>query len=588
MPDSHSRVSASRCRAAHVCAALLFAAGIGAVQAQTPQPGPPIPLIPQGSSVAQASPSVLPLPGPPGTALPGTVVAAPLAALNPDELGALPDGVSALPKTLWEGTGRPVVDALLGQLRPTTSPALEDLAFRLLASPATAPAGDVPPGALAAVRAEQLSGFGHPDAALQLVHALPPPQLVGDAAQVLVELLFLTQDSDHACAEVKSRDPSWQGVFWDQAAVTCNLLGGQTAPAQIGLDMLSEEGGASSGFSALVSRASGFDVPLPQELPPPQPLSLALLAKAAKGLPPSILTNGSLSVLRAVALAPQLPEEARLIAAEKAAGFGAVSPDQLAAAYLALPLDPDERSQPMNAALHENGVRTRAILFDAAHDATDPGARAQYLAVFFEKASGAGIYPAAIRAAQSMLLAIPPAPDLRADAIDMARALYALDLPDAARPWFDLLPPVGQQQFLPLAAIVSGAKAPGWGNAVLLAANPTAGDPDEAAIARAGLACQLLAALGRPVPNSAILPLLAAGGAVTWEMPASGPPALLATAAAQHQVGGTILAILASLGSPGATAPAPLVIASVAALHQLGMDNEARHLAIDAAIAAGL
>ena len=587
MPDSHSRASASRYRAALVCAALSLAAGIGAVQAQAPQPGPPIPLIPQASVLAQASPSVPPPPGPPGPALPGTVVAAPLAALNPDELGALPDGVSALPKTLWDGTGRPVVDALLGQLQPTTSPTLEDLAFRLLASPATAPAGDVPPGALAAVRAEQLSAFGHPDAALQLVRALPPQQLAGDAAQVLVELLFLTQDSDHACAEVKSRDPSWQGVFWDQAAVTCNLLGGQTAPAQIGLDMLSEEGGASSGFSALVSRAAGFDVPMPQELPPPQPLSLALLAKAAKGLPPSILTNGGLAVLRAVALAPQLPEEARLIAAEKAGGFGAVSPDQLAAAYLALPLDPDERSQPMNAALHEEGVRARAILFDAAHDATDPGARAQYLAVFFEKASGAGIYPAAIRAAQPMLLAIPPAPDLAADAIDMARALYALDLPDAARPWFDLLPPGGQQQFLPLAMIVGGGKAPGWSNAVLLAANPT-GDPDAAAIGRAGLACQLLAALGRPAPNSAILQLLAAGGTVTWDMPAAGPPALLATAAAQHQVGGTILAILASLGSPGAAAPAPLVIASVAALHQLGMDNEARHLAIDAAIAAGL
>ncbi len=589
---------ASRNRAPRLLALLplLLAAGAGA-QEPIPaamQPGAPIPLTPI-APVAPTQPS-----RPPdssaanghatsaGTSIQGDMATTTLGAPDPDEAGALPAGVAPLPPTLWAGTARPVVDALLGQIVPTISPSLQELALRLLASPAAAPIGTISPGALVAVRAEQLASFGHPDVALQLLRAVPQPALVSDAGQVMVKLMFLNQDPVSACNEVKGRDPSWQGVFWDEAQVTCTLLAGTAAPAQVGLDMLNEDGGITTGFSALVSRAAGFDVPMPQELPAPQPLSLALLGKAGKGLPPSILTTGSLPVLRAVALTPGFPDAARLIAAEKAASFGALPPERLAEAYLALPLDLDERSAPMNAAMHGDGARARAILFNAARDATDPAVRAQYLAVFLEKATDAGIYLVGIRAARDLLLSIPAAPAARADAVDMARALYALDRPDAALPWFDLLPPGGRQQFLPLAAIVGGSRAPPWGDAVLLDARAANSDSTGATTGRAALAAQLLAALGRPAPESALLPLLAAGGNVTWESPGAGPPLLLADAAQQRQIGGVVLGILASLGSAGAAAPPPLVIAAVGALHQIGLDDEARRLAIDAAIAAGL
>lgn len=588
---------ASRNNARLLIGLLLLGAVTGA-GAQTPAPpatpgppialGPPIPLAPAGvlpTAPAAAAGLVAPQSGPQPSAALG---ATPLGAPNADESGALPAGVTPLPPTLWAGTGRNIVDALLGQIVPTTSPALQDLAFRLLASPATAPAGTIAPGALVAVRAEQLSSFGRPEAALELLRAVPENEMVSDAGEVTVELLFLNQDQKGACAAVKARQPSWQGIFWDEAQVTCTLLSGQTAPAQIGIDMLNEEGAGASGFAALVSRASGFDVPPPQELPAPQPLSLALIAKAGKGLPPSILTTGSLAVLRAVALTPGFPETARLIAAEKAASFGALTPDKLAEAYLALPLDAEERASPMNTALHADAVRMRAILFNAARDATDPAARAQYLDVFLEKSSSAGLYPVAIRAAKSLLLSIPATADRRADALDIARALYALDLPDAARPWFDLLPPGGQQQFLPLAMIAGGGHAPGWGDAVMLDPGVAAGDATTAAVNRAALAAQLLIALGRPAPASATLPLLAAGGVTSWEVPAAGPPILVRGAAQRHELGGVILGVLSSLGSAGAAAPAPLVIDAVAALHQLGLETEARELALDAAIAAGL
>jgi hypothetical protein len=48
-----------------------------------------------------------------------------------------------------------------------------------------------------------------------------------------------------------------------------------------------------------------------------------------------------------------------------------------------------------------------------------------------------------------------------------------------------------------------------------------------------------------------------------------------------------VLALLASLGGAGAGASPPQEAQAVAALRAVGLDEDARHLAIDAAVAAG-
>jgi hypothetical protein len=99
----------------------------------------------------------------------------------------------------------------------------------------------------------------------------------------------------------------------------------------------------------------------------------------------------------------------------------------------------------------------------------------------------------------------------------------------------------------------------------------------------------LLNAEGQPAPDSALLPLLAdnTASSTSWPIPAAGPPLLLDSAAAGNRLGATVLAVLASLGSAGAAAPPPLIAKSVAGLREVGLIGEARHLAIDAAIASG-
>ncbi|MEI9986231.1 MAG: hypothetical protein WDN69_25505 [Aliidongia sp.] len=77
------------------------------------------------------------------------------------------------------------------------------------------------------------------------------------------------------------------------------------------------------------------------------------------------------------------------------------------------------------------------------------------------KSPRADVYPAVIRAAQSMLLDLPAAPELKPLAPDFARALYALDHPNEAKQWLDLADPAAAATVLPLAHIAAGASGSG-------------------------------------------------------------------------------------------------------------------------------
>src|SRR5579862_2729300 len=142
-----------------------------------------------------------------------------------DAVGTLQPKDHPLPPNMWQGSARAMVLQLIPRIGATTSPALHDLAFRLLASPATPPPGDSPPGALLALRAERLANaLGRPGTALSLLAAAPPQQGGEALGQTQVDLAFLSGEADRACTLVKSRDPSWQETYWTQGLVTCDAL----------------------------------------------------------------------------------------------------------------------------------------------------------------------------------------------------------------------------------------------------------------------------------------------------------------------------------------------------------------------------
>ena len=348
--------------------------------------------------------------------------------------------------------------------------------------------------------------------------------------------------------------------------------------------MMREQKLKDDGFAALALRVMGSDAKLSEALPSPQPMALALLEKANLAVPKKAFDSARLPVLVAVANGAGFPAEQRVAAAEKAAVYGAIVPDALAAAYLATPLDEDDQENPLNRADAAGGAKGRAILFRAAHDATAFPAKANFLQSLLLKAPR-DIYPAVIRAAQPMLLELPASPEAKPLAADFARALFALDHPNEARQWLDLADPAQAATVLPLAHIAGGAAASGWSNTPLTDLAGGSSKKDAAlAQKRATALVQLLAAEGAPVPDSLVVPLLDAkvGG------PGSvGPGLLIESESSAKHLGGTVLAVLAALGDDGAGGPSQTVAQSVAALRRIGLPDDARRLAIDAALAAG-
>ena len=550
------------------------------------QTGAPVRLAPPPNGVAY--------PPPPGTA-PGSGYAPPappssgitvdqLAPPSPDSAGAIDLTSHGFPATLWQGSNRATVLALLPKIGSTTSPALQELAYRLLASTASPPAGTAE-GSLLGLRAERLTNaLGRADTALALLQSLPPAQRGEDLAKVSVDLAFLSDDHNSACSQIRDRDHGWQSPYWTYGQITCQALDGDGTGAQLGLDMMREQKLKDDGFVALVLHALGNDAKLSDALPSPQPMALALLEKANLAVPKKAFDTAKLPVLVAVANGSGFPAEQRVFAAEKAAAYGAIVPDALAAAYLATPLDDEDQASPINRADSAGGAKGRAILFRAAHDATAFQAKANFLQSLLLKAPRE-VYPAVIRAAQQMLLDLPASPEAKPLATDFARALFALDHPKEARQWLDLADPAQAATVLPLAHVAAGTTAPAWTDMPLAdlvgggsKKDPTAGQK------RATLLVQLLAAEGAPVPDSLVVPLLDAkiGG------PGSvGPGLLIESESSGKHLGGTVLAVLAALGDDGAAGPSQTVAQSIAALRRVGLADDARRLAIDAALAAG-
>ena len=561
-------------------------AGLLLTPAAFAQVGPPVRLAPQPPGAPAQVPPPPPPPDRPAPRGSANITVDQLAPLSPDAIGVLGASNRGFADTLWQGTTRATVQALLPKIGSTTSPALQDLAYRLLATSASPPSGPGE-GSLLALRAERLTNvLGRADTALALLQALPPDQRGEDLAKISVDLSFLSGDRTGACRQIRGRDKTWHGPNWDRGLITCQILDGNTTEAQLGLDMLREAKLKDDGFAALAELALGHDAKLPDTLPPPQPLALALIDKANQPVPKKAFDSARLPMLVEIAIGTGFPADQRAIAAEKAAALGAVTPEVLAAAYLAVPLDEEDLDSPLNRAdCRIGGTKGRAILFRAAHDATAFPAKANFLQSLLLKSPRADLYPAVLRAAQSMLLEVPASIDMKQQAVDFAHALYALDRPNEAGQWLAVADPQAAAAVLPLAHIAAGAAAPPWTETPL--ADLTGGSKKDPSLGpkRATALVQLLAAEGNPVPDALVMPLVEAriGGAGSV-----GPGLLIDSEAAGKHVGGTVLAVLAGLGDEGAAGPSQLVAQAVAGLRKAGLPDEARHLAIDAALAAGL
>src|SRR5581483_5349714 len=125
-----------------------------------------------------------------------------------------------------------------------------------------------------------------------------------------------------ACAAVDAVvDPARQDAYWQESLIFCQLRRGQTREAQLGLDLLREQGDDDAAFVALAGRLSGARGPF-QPPAQPTPLLLAMMGAAGIAAADPAATAAPLGLVVAAARDEGRDPAARLSAAEEAALMG--------------------------------------------------------------------------------------------------------------------------------------------------------------------------------------------------------------------------------------------------------------------------
>jgi hypothetical protein len=513
----------------------------------------------------------------------------PLAPVDPAWAGSLPPSEGALPETLWQGTQKAFVIAALPLLQSTPSPTLQDLSRRLLLSNAIAPSGSEPPKSrsLAAIRLDRLLALGYVDPAAELIDRLSWKGDPESLDRLRVEIGFLKNDYAAACRPVQDAIGHYQDVWWDRAEIACQALAGDPAKAALGLSLLRErQVPRDQVFDSLIEAAGGRATKL-DRMPDATPIRVALLAAAKLPLPADALQNAGPAVLRAWATNAQVPGERRLAAAERAAGLGALPLDDLRALYAEIAVKPEERKPATPQA--GDTPRARALLYATAKQETIPAARAEALKSLLQAGQKRGEFPVTAELVAPLLLELEPSPDLDWFAPLAARALYAVDRPQEAGRWAQIGGSAVQDQLFLVARLALGKNGPAWPKdgfkSVLEALQPKDAILEPGRLLLAGA---LLNAVGEPVTPADWATLIVLPPAAGAPMPNAALWLAGRDAVAAHRMGEGLLDALVMAQSGGRLSNEPIVLAeAVTRLGALGLEAEARHLALEAALAAG-
>ena len=532
----------------------------------------------------------------------GAIVVNSLDAVNIDAVGLIGPEEGGFETSLWQGTGWPVVASLVPRMpEMSVSPAIRSLASRLLLSRGVVPEGKPETAGFVRMRVDRLLAMGQVTNALALLRVVPEERRDEAFSRIEVDALFLDNRQSDACARVGALVGRFQDSYWRQAHAFCLALNGEHARAALIGDLLRErDADAHPAFFAGIERLGGLknkDVELPAS---PSGLILSLALSARLAIPENIVKNARPSTLRLLALSPQTDPELRLLASERAHALGALTDDQVVQLYQAYPFTENELRHPITTAEGGWGPRIRALLIRAAANQPVSLGKAEVLRRAWQLAAERGGLAETVRASMPVVAAMSPNPALANFAAEAARALFAGGRVAEAMGWYDIvaadsdrLPELRKaaDSLWPIAVLADTKEIVVWDEERLTAWYVALRERDpENALRLALTYFTVLEAVGRDVP------------AALWQKLLDGPmvslePGLnrawarnLENAAESGRVGETVLLLVSGAAATGdRTFPSDAAgYRAIIALRRAGLELDARRLAVETAIAAGL
>lgn len=514
-------------------------------------------------------------------------------------VGVLGPDRGGLGANLWRGSSRPAVVALLQRMPAAAhSRVLRDLARRLLLTAAVPPAGDDDKDTgLLTLRLQRLYAMAALDGLAALyqaaskndLRAAPKSPRNPVRLRTAISGLLLEGRAEPACAAVDAALNGPITPFLERASIVCHVRNGRTERATMALGLLREAGQKIDPVLAALISAAANQGPAPPRLDRPTALQVALLPTGSFPLPEMDVAAMPLPLLRGVVVSGKPPRTRRIAAAERLAAADALPDGLLAALYAGADVPAAAVRSAREIRLRDYGRDARIRLYQAAALETNPEQRMLTLAAWWRLARAAGDEPLTARLTAPLLKNIRPGRRWQDYAGHIARVYFWTGRLRRGLDWYRVLkgqPFRNPDDYYRLTAAAA-------------LADPVVVDIDDLrgwrdyqrrhgdAVARAARFHALLSGLNEAPDaladwrDTAVSPQPAGPAAADWRS--------IEAAAGDGRRGETVLRVVAALAPAGlAKAPPAALTAAVSALRRVGLDRDARALAVEAALQAGL
>jgi len=535
----------------------------------------------------------------------GGIAVESLQQIDPEIFGTLDDGYNGLGFDMWNGTARADIHRLIANL-PThiNSAALRDLTRRLLLT--TADLKPLPENVsnsptYTQLRVKKLMQMGLLDDAIALISLANNAGFADLLRADFIEAHLFLNNFSNVCAQVALSKDKLGEAYWQKLLIFCQALAGDLQGAEFGANLMMDMGNNDPTFFTLVEKLiQNSDAKL-ETMPAPNALHMALAELTKTALPKDVLKTKNPAVLQAIATNNTTPIDIRLAAAERATLIGVMSSAELNGLYKMIDFSPEELNSPISTAKDDNSSRSRALLFQAAAQEAVPEARALIIQEAISLAKQAELYPLAIATHLEHIIQIPTSIDIWWFAGNASRALYAVGRPLPAQAWLGhlrtqaLRTADAQTQlidFWPLAGISAKGLLPATddGARQAWADSQLANTPDtREAINQITKGYILLDALDQKISDKAWAELAQMAQTNYQRLPNPAISHMMLKSAMAGKRGEAIAWIISLLGELGTSHAGPETIAqAITALRALGLQEEARTIALEAALKGGL
>ena len=530
-------------------------------------------------------------------------------------VGYLSDKDGGLGIKMWEGTDSNFAKIIL-ELLPVNapSPAMRNLAKRLLLSEAYQPSKEKNNGLQAIspsgkpiiskdqdatflpLRFSKLASLGAKEELIELSNLVPPEDMLENLAKEAIYARLLSGETEKVCGEVIELAKRTNESYWRKALIVCQLILGNRDAALLSLELLLAELDSEDKFSKLIytladdtnqiefDKNSIYFKILIAVLPGEQ------LDKHRLNLEPS-----GLSV---VAKNINLSWTIRILTAEKAVLAGSLSSIYLGELATQFKFEQNVFSRAASESKSMEGFMARALLLQAAALNTSIIERARFLSLLLDNADNEELFQVYAAVIMPILLTIKPSPDLIWFASSATRAAIAGGNYMLASNWLKVLSKTLDLDYeasgsllrlLPLIAI-AGQTLPKpfskkqatdvWSG---LSDSFSRKDKEK----RASRLLVLLSAMGIESREGAWKNIISSSNIFEKEnIPATALRYQLRDAAKNNRVAEVVSISLIMLGSEGPSKSGLVALnAVIRALREIGLEKDARAIAIEAAIA---